>query len=502
MVRFNRPSYRRNAFDPETNMSIANSPDRYGSIAKALHWTTALLILVLIPMGFIAKKLAEATQAGSPVVSIEVLTTLFSTHKTLGVVVFFVALLRILWALSQSKPRALHPDRRLETLAAETVHWLLYGAIVLVPLTGWIHHAASTGFAPIWGPFGQDLPMVAKSEALSVLFAAFHFAAVVVMVLSLGLHIAGALKHQIIDRDTTLARMLPNRRQPVAQSAPGAGPVSITALGAGQSTSHTTSDSIAPDPHHKTTARTSAALAAVVILAAAGTTWTIEAQDHRDTAPAQASVEPNVAPNENDTSAASAAQQQNPPQGDVAQAAPDANPGPTGVQNADNAPAASDLPNWQVADGALTLSIQQLGNAVNGSFETWQAHILFDPDADPAQMGEIRVEIDIASLSLGTVSAQAMGPDYFDSAAFPTAIYQADLAEIDGTLTATGTLTIKDASVPLAFPIDLTLAEGTATAAGSFTLDRREFGIGDTVPDEGTLGFAVALSFNLTAQHQ
>ncbi|MEC8294840.1 MAG: cytochrome b/b6 domain-containing protein, partial [Pseudomonadota bacterium] len=462
-------------------MPLANSPDRYGSIAKALHWTTALLILALIPMGFIAKNLAIATQTGSPVVSIEVLTTLFSTHKTLGVAVFFVALLRILWALSQPKPRALHPDRRLETLAAETVHWLLYGAIVLVPLTGWIHHAASTGFAPIWGPFGQDLPLVPKSEPLSELFAAFHFAAVVVMVLSLGLHIAGALKHQIIDRDITLARMLPNR-QVVAQSGPGAAPETDLGSAAGQSANHTASGSITRDPHQKTTARTSAALAAVVILAAAGVTWITETQDHRDTAPAQASVEPNVAANDNSTSVASSAQQPNASQGDVAQDTSDTNPAPDAVQTTDSATATADLPSWQVAEGALNLSIQQLGNAVNGSFETWQAQILFDPDADPAQMGEIRVEIDIASLSLGTVSAQAMGPDYFDSAAFPTAIYQADLAEIDGTLTATGTLTIKETSVPLAFPVDLTLAESTATASGSFTLDRRDFGIGDTVP--------------------
>ena len=121
----------------------------------------------------------------------------------------------------------------------------------------------------------------------------------------------------------------------------------------------------------------------------------------------------------------------------MAQDSSDTNPAPTAVQTTDSAAATADLPSWQVADGALNLSIQQLGNAVNGSFETWQAQILFDPDADPAQMGEIRVEIDIASLSLGTVSAQAMGPDYFDSAAFPTVIYQADLAEVDGTLTAT-----------------------------------------------------------------
>ena len=49
---------------------------------------------------------------------------------------------------------ALHPDRKTETLLAEIVHWLLYGSLILVPLSGWIHHAATEGFAPIWCTYG------------------------------------------------------------------------------------------------------------------------------------------------------------------------------------------------------------------------------------------------------------------------------------------------------------------------------------------------------------
>ncbi|MBL9058949.1 MAG: cytochrome b/b6 domain-containing protein, partial [Mangrovicoccus sp.] len=88
-----------------------NSAVTYGSVAKAFHWLTALLILTLFPLGLIANDWPHDSSA-----ELATKATLFSIHKTLGVTVFFVALLRILWALTQPKPGALHPDRRLETL--------------------------------------------------------------------------------------------------------------------------------------------------------------------------------------------------------------------------------------------------------------------------------------------------------------------------------------------------------------------------------------------------
>ncbi|MGD9294163.1 MAG: cytochrome b/b6 domain-containing protein, partial [Roseobacter sp.] len=136
-------------------MPLSNTAQHYGSISKTFHWLTALLILTLIPLGIYANDL--------PYDSSEQLARkawFFSLHKTLGVTVFFVALARILWAIVQPKPSPLHPDRKLETFAGSMVHWLLYGSLLLVPLSGWVHHAATTGFAPIWWPLGQNLPLV------------------------------------------------------------------------------------------------------------------------------------------------------------------------------------------------------------------------------------------------------------------------------------------------------------------------------------------------------
>jgi len=76
----------------------------FAPITKVFHWLTALLILIIIPLGVIAN--------GAPFETSEELARkawLFSLHKTLGVAVFFVALLRILWALTQEKPGPLHP---------------------------------------------------------------------------------------------------------------------------------------------------------------------------------------------------------------------------------------------------------------------------------------------------------------------------------------------------------------------------------------------------------
>jgi len=101
-------------------MPLTNTADRFGSVSKTFHWLTALGIIVLMPLGVIAN--------GMPYETSEQLADkawMFSLHKTVGVAVFFIALARIVWAISQPKPGLLHPDRKVETLAAETVHWQL-----------------------------------------------------------------------------------------------------------------------------------------------------------------------------------------------------------------------------------------------------------------------------------------------------------------------------------------------------------------------------------------
>ena len=151
-------------------MAYRNTAKTYGSVTKTFHWLTALLILTAFPLGILAH---DAPFETSDELAFKAL--LFSWHKTVGVTAFFVASLRILWALTQEKPGLLNAEHKLEAFAAETVHWVLYGCMVLVPLTGWIHHAAAEGFAPIWWPFGQSLPFIPKDAQLSEVFGAIQY---------------------------------------------------------------------------------------------------------------------------------------------------------------------------------------------------------------------------------------------------------------------------------------------------------------------------------------
>ncbi|WP_299549363.1 cytochrome b/b6 domain-containing protein [uncultured Tateyamaria sp.] len=402
-------------------MALANTADRYGSLSKTFHWLTALLILTLFPIGLVANNMAYELQTMSAPADDLVARTawLFSLHKTLGVTVFFVALLRILWALNQPKPGLLHSDRKLESLAAETVHWLLYGSLVVVPLSGWIHHAAASGFAPIWWPFGQNLPLVPKSEAVAGAMAGAHWVLTKVLGVALLLHIAGALKHHVIDKDATLRRMW-------------FGPADVPAT----------------SPEHKHAAPLTAALALWALALSGGAALGVYA-----------------------------------PHGD-------------GAAVAELEEVQSD---WQVQEGTLDITVTQLGSAVEGQFGDWTAAISFDETVDNGTAGTVEVTISIGSLTLGSVTDQAMGPDFFNTAEFPTATFVADILPVVDGYEAQGTLTIKGQSVPVTLPLGLSIDGDNASMTGGLTLDRRSFDIGANMADESSLAFAVTVDVSLTA---
>lgn len=403
-------------------MSLRNTSASFGSISKTFHWVTALLILTLIPLGFIATDMAHALQDPSiPSTNDDILRTvfLFSLHKTIGVALFFVALARIFWTLSQPKPGLLNADKPAESLLAETVHWLLYGSLVLVPLTGWIHHAATTGFAPIWWPFGQSLPLVPRNQTLATLTSGLHLVLGRVLILALALHILGALKHHVIDKDATLRRMLPGR-------------------------------SDAPQVH----AQPHALIPPLAALLIWGVALTIGASI-----------------------------------------------GALGTLSAPtNTTAQSETQSgWQITDGTLAIDIRQLGNTVSGTFSDWTAAITFDDPDGPGPAGTVAVSINVASLTLGSVTDQAMGPDFFDTETYPTVTFKGQITQTETGYLATGPLTIRDTEMQITLPFDLDVIDATATMSASLDLNRLDYDIGTSVPDENTLGLTVRVTIDLTA---
>ncbi|MEP2784996.1 MAG: cytochrome b/b6 domain-containing protein [Pseudoruegeria sp.] len=399
-------------------MPITNTNSAYGTVTKSFHWLTALLILTVFPIGLIAQNLPYDTGE-----QLARKALFFSLHKTFGVTLFFVALLRILWALTQSKPALLNADERLEAFAAETVHWLLYISLIIVPLSGWLHHAASEGFAPIWWPLGQSLPFIPKSESVAHFFSTWHFVFTKVLAVSLILHILGAVKHAVIDKDQTLQRMWFGKNTVGNLSA----------------------------QKHTATARTAALIVyAIAVIGASALSFNAK---EPVTDPIRASTE---------TEQTSG--------------------------------------NWQVIDGTLALSIVQFGNTVDGQFDNWQAVIDFDETVLDGFAGSVLVTIDIPSLTLGSVTDQAKGPDYFDSEAHPTALFEADILALgDGQFDAVGTLTLRGVEAPLILPFVLTAENGIASMEGIVTTDRRDFSIGDNMQDESSLAFGVDLKISITA---
>lgn len=409
-------------------MPLTNSRSAYGSVTKTFHWLIALFIIANLPLGLIANEMADAirdpaTQTDDAFISNTAL--LFSLHKTIGIAIFFVALVRILWAISQPKPALLNGDKPLEAYAAETVHWLLYGSLVIVPLSGWIHHAAVSGYAPIWWPFGQNLPFVPKDETVAHTFAGLHHLSKNVLIAALLLHVAGAFKHHVIDKDATLRRMLPGHLSAVPTDR---------------------------QPRH------------ALPFAAATLIWALVLGG--------GTVQALMAPEQTTETAVSA----------------DA----TAETEADAAPMAEN--GWRVTDGTLDITIRQMGSDTQGQFADWSADIVYDPETGT---GQVDVTVTISSLTLGSVTDQAMGSDYFDASNHPKAEFSAEITKSDKSHLAKGTLTIKSRSTPIELPFSLRIDGDTAKAAGSVTVDRRNFGIG--AENEENVGATVDIGFDLTA---
>ena len=186
-------------------------------MSKTLHWFGAALFIVMFVLGAVAVKYPLETpeqMAGR--------WELFALHKTVGVCAFAYGVLRLASMWFQDKPAPLAHHGRAEVFAARTVHWLLTLLMVLVPLAGWVRHASLPGFAPLYLPFGDSLPFVPTDPQLSEMASMVHFGFVVLLGATVLLHVAGALKHHLWDRDATLRRMLPGAPPGVeVQTTPG-----------------------------------------------------------------------------------------------------------------------------------------------------------------------------------------------------------------------------------------------------------------------------------------
>jgi len=401
----------------ERSTVTGHAVHRYGSIAQLFHWSIALMIAVMYALGWYMADLAFTDPTKF---------VLYQIHKSIGITIFALAALRLLWRLTHSAPPWPATMTTWEKLAAAGAHWALYGLIFLQPLTGVLQSNAANFPIVFWG--GIQLPaLIAPNEtADKLLLNAHHLLGNALAGLVL-LHVAAALRHHIMLKDDVLRRMLPGVATGVV----------------------------------------AAVLALVFVIPPFVLTERGAAQDE-----AAASRE---APRE-----------------------AVADPLPT-MAPEDQVASIGDP--WAIAEGSrLGFIALQQGAEVVGSFDVFEAEIVFDPE--DLENSRISVDIDVTSINSGQGPRDdtLKSSSFFEAATWPRAAFksQAITAVGDNQYEAAGTLQIRDVTKDVVLPFSLAIEAAAddpssqqAEAKGELPILRLDYGVGQgdwtsttTVADE------------------
>jgi cytochrome b561 len=174
--------------------------ERYSRGAVVLHWLIAGLIVLNFVLANMAGDLPKEAARG-----------IMASHKAVGISVLLLTVVRIFWRFARPAPPLLETLKAWEAAVAKVTHGLFYFLMLAIPLTGWGQHSAGSGgkAVSIFGLFDMPALPVGHDKPTIGIFHEAHELAATLMLLLFVLHVAAALKHQFLDKDGTMRRMLP-----------------------------------------------------------------------------------------------------------------------------------------------------------------------------------------------------------------------------------------------------------------------------------------------------
>ncbi|MFC3550986.1 cytochrome b [Lysobacter cavernae] len=183
-------------------MTLRNTADRWGTISQLLHWLTVLLILIMAVVGLVMVELPKSPRY----------FWVYDLHKSTGLTVLALVLLRLLWRAYAGAPQPVAGTPRWQERIATVTHWLLYAMVFAVPLSGWLYDSVS-GLRPLrWFGLFKLPKLAAPSQELQPLLRDTHEWLFWMLVALVAVHAGAAFYHHLFQRDATLTRMLPGRR--------------------------------------------------------------------------------------------------------------------------------------------------------------------------------------------------------------------------------------------------------------------------------------------------
>ena len=190
---------------------------RYTKTAVILHWLIALSIFAMFGLGWfmadLPKEVPKQTafdifdlgvytwNAGEP---ISPRSFYFNLHKSFGVTIIALILVRILWRVSHKPPTLLISYKAWERKLATGAHHLLYMLMVALPVSG-LTMAIYSKYGVKW--FGMHFISGVDNNPMREIFKEAHEIIGIIMLAILAVHVLGALKHKFVDKDDTMKRM-------------------------------------------------------------------------------------------------------------------------------------------------------------------------------------------------------------------------------------------------------------------------------------------------------
>ena len=432
------------------------SIQRYTSVAIVLHWAIAFALLFNIVLGFWMHITAEHGGANQAVFEA------FQLHKSVGLTVLALSLARLAWRFTHRPPPLPEGMPGWERFAAKATHWAFYALMIALPLSGWLYVSAGWsheqerafnvptiyfGLFQVPHLFGiaeqSEATRAGVAEGAFTAHYVFAYAAIALFVL----HVGAALKHQFVNRDETLAHMVPFVKAPNETEAPPRNPARLAVLGVGLGL---------------------VALFAAALLYAALTLGS-------GPAPAQSAAPLEAAAPAETTEVAP-----------VAPAVPGAPPA------------------WTVDRRASRIEFTgtHAGANFRGRFSRWSADIRFDPSNLEQSSAVVTVQTASAADGVEVHDASMPTAEWFDSANHPNAVFRTERmrARSDGSYEARGTLTIKGQAFDLRLPFTLTITGDRAVMEGHASVDRREANLGmQSDPDAEWISREIGIDVHVEA---
>ena len=177
----------------------------YAPVARAFHWATLALVVILVPLGLYMSWRGNAT-------NFDVTTgRLYDLHKLLGFLTLWVVIARLTFRIRNGAPPDEPTLEPWQKAASHMTHWGLYALLLTIPVLGWVG-VSYYDARSIFGIF--NLPALAgKNESAANTAFMLHYWAAMLMVAMVAMHVGAALFHHLVRGDGVLRRMLPGLRQ-------------------------------------------------------------------------------------------------------------------------------------------------------------------------------------------------------------------------------------------------------------------------------------------------